>query len=90
MIVMVIISNYHIPLSSDSIPKEALEGEGEEPKPTDPEDELTEDEEIIKASLAYGDPLSSDILDNILPGWWNEEPFRYSYVLFLLLLLLYL
>ncbi|MBN3315008.1 KAD9 kinase, partial [Atractosteus spatula] len=37
---------------------------------------LTDEEEAIKSYLSDGNPLPQEILDMILPQWWEEEPFR--------------
>lgn len=39
--------------------------------------ELTEEEENIKANLQSDDPLTAEILDKIIPDWWNKEPFKW-------------
>lgn len=38
--------------------------------------EMTEDEEMIKASLENNDSLPPEVLDNIVPQWWLKEPFK--------------
>ena len=43
--------------------------------------ELTEEEEAIKATLESTDSLSPEILDNIVPQWWNKEPFKLVFLL---------
>ena len=48
------------------------EGEAEEEEVV----ELTEEEEAIKASLEATESLAPEILDNIVPQWWNKEPFK--------------
>ncbi|XP_029705285.1 adenylate kinase 9-like isoform X1 [Takifugu rubripes] len=37
---------------------------------------LTEEETAIKSYLSVRDPLSPEILDNILKPYWEEEPYR--------------
>jgi len=41
--------------------------------------EYTEEEEAIKANLETEEALSDDVLNNILPQWWNKEPFKYDF-----------
>lgn len=50
--------------------EEEVEGEAE------PEPELTEEEEAIKANLEGDEPLPAEVLDNIIPHWWQREPFK--------------
>lgn len=38
--------------------------------------EFTEEEEAIKANLESDEPLPAEVLDTILPAWWNKEPFK--------------
>lgn len=59
------------PAASESkeLAEEAQEEEEAEP-------ELTEDEENIKANLESDEALPNETLDNIVPGWWNTEPFK--------------
>ncbi|CAF4826662.1 unnamed protein product, partial [Rotaria sp. Silwood1] len=45
-------------------------------KPIDETEELTAEEENIKAYLQDGEPLAPEILDKIIKPWWIEEPFR--------------
>ena len=45
---------------------------------TEPEPELTDEEESIRAYLADGEALPNETLDKILPAFWNEEPFRWD------------
>ncbi|CAF3709748.1 unnamed protein product [Adineta steineri] len=55
------------------------EAEEEEPKPDKPADEteeLTAEEENIKAYLQDGEPLTPELLDRIVKPWWTEEPYR--------------
>ena len=49
-----------------------MQAETEEEEPV----ELTEEEEAIKASLENSDTLAPEILDHIVPQWWNKEPFK--------------
>ena len=37
---------------------------------------MTSEEENIKAYLADGEPLTTELLDSIVKPWWTEEPFR--------------
>ncbi|MBN3311086.1 KAD9 kinase, partial [Amia calva] len=46
------------------------------PEHPDAELALTDEEEAIKAYLSDGEPLPTEILDMVLPQWWDEEPFR--------------
>lgn len=39
--------------------------------------EFTEEEEAIKANLESDEPLPAEVLDTILPAWWNKEPFKW-------------
>ena len=39
-------------------------------------EELTPEEENIKAYLQDGEPLTPEILDKIVKPWWTEEPYR--------------
>eukprot|EP00794_Sanderia_malayensis_P000181 gene181-794_t len=52
----------------------------EDEKPSGEEDEeeveFTDIEKNIKDNIMEGEPLSSDTLDNMLPAWWNEEPYK--------------
>uniref|UniRef100_A0A8C9DUK7 Adenylate kinase 9 n=2 Tax=Prolemur simus TaxID=1328070 RepID=A0A8C9DUK7_PROSS len=50
--------------------------EEENTKKQPPEVQLTEEEEIIKASLMENEPLPPEILDVILSEWWFQEPMR--------------
>jgi adenylate/nucleoside-diphosphate kinase len=38
--------------------------------------EFTEEEEAIKANLESDEPLPAEVLDTIIPAWWNKEPFK--------------
>lgn len=38
--------------------------------------EYTEEEESIKNNLESDEPLSNEVLENILPNWWQKEPFK--------------
>ncbi|XP_072102423.1 adenylate kinase 9 isoform X1 [Mobula birostris] len=49
---------------------------GPEEKQTDEEVEFTPEEEAIKLFLMEDEPLPPDVLDNLIPKWWNEEPFK--------------
>nr|XP_023692139.1 adenylate kinase 9 isoform X1 [Paramormyrops kingsleyae] len=37
---------------------------------------LTEEEEAIRCCLSDGVPLPAEILDTILPQWWEQEPYK--------------
>ncbi|XP_028858272.1 adenylate kinase 9 isoform X2 [Denticeps clupeoides] len=37
---------------------------------------LTDEEEAIKAYLMDGEPLPQEVLEMVLPQWWEQEPFR--------------
>uniref|UniRef100_A0A2K6GFB4 Adenylate kinase 9 n=1 Tax=Propithecus coquereli TaxID=379532 RepID=A0A2K6GFB4_PROCO len=50
--------------------------EEENTKKLPPEVQLTEEEEVIKASLMENEPLPPEILDVILSEWWLQEPMR--------------
>ncbi|CAF2637524.1 unnamed protein product, partial [Rotaria sp. Silwood2] len=52
------------------------EEEQKEEKPIEETEELTAEEENIKAYLQDGEPLAPEILDKIVKPWWTEEPFR--------------
>lgn len=39
-------------------------------------EELTPEEENIKAYLQDGEPLTPELLDKIVKPWWTEEPYR--------------
>lgn len=39
---------------------------------------MTEEETAIKSYLSVRDPLSPEILDNILKPYWEEEPYRWK------------
>lgn len=41
-----------------------------------PESELTEDEQAIKAYLSTGESLNAKILDSIVKPLWQQEPYR--------------
>lgn len=41
-----------------------------------PELELTEDEQAIKAYLSTGESLNAKILDTIVKPLWQQEPYR--------------
>ncbi|CAF3269079.1 unnamed protein product, partial [Rotaria sp. Silwood2] len=51
-------------------------GEQKAEKPIDETEELTAEEENIKAYLQDGELLASEILDKIVKPWSTEEPFR--------------
>ncbi|XP_077977825.1 adenylate kinase 9-like isoform X2 [Glandiceps talaboti] len=55
--------------------EEGAEGDGEKTE-EEPEVEFTEEEEAIKANLQEDEPLPPEVLDNIVPEWWNKEPFK--------------
>ena len=38
---------------------------------------LTDEEEAIKSYLFDGDPLPAEILEMVLPQFWDQEPYRY-------------
>ncbi|KAJ8355677.1 hypothetical protein SKAU_G00184710 [Synaphobranchus kaupii] len=38
--------------------------------------EFTAEEEMIKLYLSDGQPLPPEVMDMILPQWWEEEPYR--------------
>lgn len=38
--------------------------------------EYSEEEEAIKNNIENEEPLSNEVLDNILPNWWHKEPFK--------------
>ena len=38
--------------------------------------EYTEEEEAIKTNLETEEPLSNEVMDNILQQWWHKEPFK--------------
>lgn len=59
---------------------EGEEGAGGETE-AEPELELTDEEESIRANLADGEALPNETLDKILPAFWNEEPFRCGTIL---------
>lgn len=46
-------------------------------KNSEPLPELTEREETIKAYLEKDEVLPTEIMDEILPQLWNEEPYKY-------------
>ena len=50
--------------------KEGEEGEEEEGP------QFTEDEEAIVQYLKEDEPLPPEVLDKIVPDWWNKEPFK--------------
>ncbi|UJR31514.1 hypothetical protein I4U23_019003 [Adineta vaga] len=52
------------------------EDEQKPDKPADEPEELTSEEENIKAYLQDGEPLAPEILDKIVKPWWTEEPYR--------------
>ncbi|XP_041351641.1 adenylate kinase 9-like isoform X3 [Gigantopelta aegis] len=51
---------------------EKAEDEDEE----DEEPQLTEDEEAIRANLESDEPLPGEVLDNIIPQFWQKESFK--------------
>lgn len=55
-------------------PAEADPPKGEEEEEAGPQ--FTEDEEHIVSYLKEDEPLPNEVLDKIVPGWWNEEPFK--------------
>ncbi|CAH1800209.1 unnamed protein product, partial [Owenia fusiformis] len=55
---------------------EKTEAEEEKKEEEEEEVELTEDEEAIKSNLADEEPLGEEVLNNIVPQWWNKEPFK--------------
>ncbi|XP_076129296.1 adenylate kinase 9 [Alosa pseudoharengus] len=54
---------------------EGMEAEGESAA-QEPEAELTDDEEAIKAYLKEGAPLPQEVLEMVLVQWWEQEPYR--------------
>ncbi|XP_051881405.1 LOW QUALITY PROTEIN: adenylate kinase 9 [Pristis pectinata] len=54
---------------------EKIEDEPEE-KQEEEEVEFSPEEEAIKSFLTEDEPLPPDVLDNLIPKWWNEEPFK--------------
>lgn len=46
-------------------------------KGVQPEVELTEDEQAIKAYLSNGESLNAKILDMIIKPLWEQEPYKY-------------
>ncbi|XP_030091870.2 adenylate kinase 9 isoform X1 [Serinus canaria] len=47
-----------------------------ETEKTEQEVELTDEEQAIKANLTNNTELPPEVLDKIVPDWWNKEPFR--------------
>ncbi|NXD23915.1 KAD9 kinase, partial [Spelaeornis formosus] len=47
-----------------------------ETEKTNQEVELTDEEEAIKANLMGNTELPPEVLDKIVPDWWEKEPFR--------------
>ncbi|XP_038656937.1 adenylate kinase 9 [Scyliorhinus canicula] len=47
-----------------------------EEKQEEVEVELTPEEEAMKAYLLDDEPLSTDLLNKLLPKWWTEEPYK--------------
>jgi len=39
-------------------------------------EELNEFEENIRGNILEDEPLMYETLDEIVPGWWKEEPFK--------------
>ncbi|KAJ8397628.1 hypothetical protein AAFF_G00436270 [Aldrovandia affinis] len=37
---------------------------------------LTAEEEVIKSYLSDGEPLPPEVMDMVLPQWWEQEPYR--------------
>ncbi|CAF1144837.1 unnamed protein product [Adineta ricciae] len=66
------------PEYSESRDEDDAEEEDEQKpdKPTEEPEELTPEEENIKAYLQDGEPLTPEILDKIVKPWWTEEPYR--------------
>ncbi|XP_015211824.2 adenylate kinase 9 isoform X1 [Lepisosteus oculatus] len=61
----------------NELPETQTAGSGKEsPVGMPVEVTLTDEEEAIKSYLSDGNPLPQEILDMILPQWWEEEPFR--------------
>ncbi|CAF2033300.1 unnamed protein product [Rotaria magnacalcarata] len=58
----------------DGDPEEEEDQKAE--KPADESEDLTSEEENIKAYLQDGEPLAPEILDKIVKPWWTEEPYR--------------
>ena len=56
-------------VSADAEPAEGRGGGGGAPQ-------FTEDEEHIVSYLKEDEPLPNEVLDKIVPAWWNEEPFK--------------
>ena len=38
--------------------------------------EYTEEEEAIKNNLESDEAIPAEVLDTIVPQWWNKEPFK--------------
>ncbi|XP_069743657.1 adenylate kinase 9 isoform X3 [Narcine bancroftii] len=55
------------PENIEDVPKEKYEEE---------EVEFTPEEEAIKLFLTEDEQLPPEVLDNFIPKWWNEEPFK--------------
>ncbi|XP_048858202.1 adenylate kinase 9 isoform X2 [Brienomyrus brachyistius] len=54
---------------------EAVQGTGENSQ-SRAQVVLTEEEEAIRCCLSDGVPLPAEILDTILPQWWEQEPYK--------------
>ncbi|KAI8508321.1 adenylate kinase [Branchiostoma belcheri] len=62
--------------AEESATEEKEGEEGQKEGETEEEIPLTEDEEAIKNNLESEDALPPDVLDKIVPEWWNKEPFK--------------
>ena len=62
-------------MEAEPLPKEEKKEEGgEEEEEAGPQ--FTEDEEAIVQYLKEDEALPTEVLDKIVPAWWNEEPFK--------------
>ena len=52
------------------------EGADESEVEDEPPIECTDFEENIRNNILNDEPLSKEVLDAILPQWWNEEPYK--------------
>ena len=60
-------------------PEQAVSADADPPKGEEEEEaapQFTEDEEHTVSYLKEDEPLPNEVLDKIVPAWWNEEPFK--------------
>ena len=71
---------------SNDVEDEKEDGEGEAESVTAPtqgaQEELNEFEENIRLNITENELLLEETLNEIVPLWWNQEPFRWVIVFY--------